>query len=98
MQWDSGSSLDFFGSHIRQGIPDHVLKFQHHFLSCGFAASATSICLLCFQDLPSMSTENRADLDAGTALAVCDVLIQLLMLILVRVDLDPPGPNGRVHF
>ena len=45
-----------------------------------------------------MSTENRADLDAGTALAVCDVLIQLLMLILVRVDLDPPGPNGRVHF
>ena len=42
-----------------------------------------------------MSTENRADLDAGTALAVCDVLIQLLMLILVRVDFDPPGPNRK---
>ena len=86
--------------------------------------------LLCFY-LPSMSTEHRTDLDAGTALAGWiglrqspnmkrkDLLLWTqfngsypkflmviqLMLILVRVDLDPHGPKGEgglvvptVHF
>ena len=70
MLWGSGSSHDFFvtfRNYIKQLISAHVLRFQHQFFFAWF-------CFVCYVFLallpvPPMSTENRTDLDAGTALA-----------------------------